>query len=65
MDNLNAPLVVRLSRTPKSNLKKNFCSKSFYSVKGWNTTSFAPIVDKDLGKKFILGLVWAHFDYPF
>ena len=28
MENLNDPLLIRPSRTPKTNPKKNFCSKS-------------------------------------
>ena len=87
IENQNAPLVIRPSRTPKTNPKNNFSSKSlstmsaklvvfqpftlhfdfpfwpphrfsvFYTVEGWNTKSFAPIVDKDLEQKFFLGLV--------
>ena len=32
MENLNVPLVIRLSRTPKTNPRKNFCSKSLSTM---------------------------------
>ena len=49
MENQNAPLVIRPSRTPKTNPKKNFCSKSLSSM----------------GAKLVVFQPFTVFDFPF